>query len=49
MSWWYRHIPKYEGLNPRDGHLNNWWYYVVDYNAAIKLEYELKQQLKAKN
>ncbi len=49
MSWWYRHIPKYKGINQRDGHLNNWWHYVVDYNAAIKLEYELKQQLKASN
>ena len=49
MSWWYRHIPKYEGLNPMDGHLNNWWHYVVDYNAATKLEQELEQQQKAKN
>lgn len=42
MSWWYRHIPKFEGINPADGHLNNWWYYVVDYNAAMKKESELK-------
>jgi len=46
MSWWYSHIPKFEGINPADGHLNNWWYYVVDYNAAMKKENELKQKLK---
>ncbi|MDQ3682837.1 MAG: hypothetical protein M3352_07175, partial [Bacteroidota bacterium] len=49
MSWWYRHIPRYKDLNPKDGHLNNWWHYVVDYNAALKYEDELKQRLKARN
>ena len=42
MSWWYSHIPRYAGLNPDDGHLNNWWHYVVDYNAAMRLESQLK-------
>jgi hypothetical protein len=46
MSWWYRHIPRYEGINPKDGHLNNWWHYVVDYNAAMKKESLLKKALK---
>lgn len=45
MSWWYRHIPKYEGLNPADGHLNNWWHYVVDFNAAMEKEGQLKKKL----
>ncbi|TPE44044.1 hypothetical protein [Pontibacter mangrovi] len=45
MSWWYRHIPNFAGINPADGHLNNWWHYVVDYNAAMKQEKRLKQQL----
>lgn len=47
MSWWYRHIPHFEGINPADGHLNNWWHYVVDYNAAMKRETQLKQALKS--
>lgn len=47
MTWWYRHIPRFEGINPADGHLNNWWHYVVDYNAAMKKENELKQSLKS--
>lgn len=47
MSWWYRHIPRYEGLNPKDGHLNNWWHYVVDYNGAMKTENKLKKRFKA--
>lgn len=42
MTWWYRHIPHFAGLNKSDGHLNNWWRYVVDYTAAMKYESELK-------
>jgi hypothetical protein len=38
MTWWFRHVPHFKGLNKSDGHLNNWWHYVVDYNAAMKLE-----------
>lgn len=49
MSWWYRHIPRYEGLNRKDGHLNNWWHYVVDYNAAMKKESLLKQKFGTRN
>lgn len=42
MAWWYRHLPHFQGLNPEDGHLNNWWHYVADYNAAMKNEQTLK-------
>ncbi|MGX5690376.1 hypothetical protein [Arcticibacter tournemirensis] len=42
MCWWYRHLPHFAGLNKLDGHLNNWWHYVVDYNAAVRLENQLK-------
>ena len=42
MTWWYRHVPRFKGINPADGHLNNWWHYVVDYNAAMKKEQALK-------
>src|SRR6218665_100372 len=38
MCWWYRHIPHFAGINKQDGHLNNWWRYVADYNDAIKSE-----------
>ena len=48
MSWWYSHIPRYKGLNPKDGHLNNWWHYVVDYNAAMKKEAQLKRRMDAR-
>lgn len=44
MCWWYRHIPHFKGINKADGHLNNWWRYVVDYNAALKYEAKLKQK-----
>lgn len=42
MTWWYRHLPNFEGLNPEDGKLNNWWHYIVDYNGAIAKEKSLK-------
>ncbi len=29
MKWWFSHIPRYQGINPKDGKLNNWWHYVV--------------------
>lgn len=44
MCWWYRHLPHFKGLNKNDGHLNNWWRYVVDYNDAMRKEAELKNK-----
>jgi hypothetical protein len=44
MTWWMRHVPHFSGLNKTDGHLNNWWHYVVDYNQAMKLEQEMKRK-----
>jgi hypothetical protein len=41
MKWWFSHIPHFEGVSPEDSKLNNWWFYVVDYNEAIKLEKQL--------
>ena len=41
MTWWMRHVPHFKGINKSDGHLNNWWHYVVDYNQAVKLEKKL--------
>ena len=38
LKWWYSHIPRYKGINPVDGKLNNWWYYLVNYNEAKKKE-----------
>lgn len=43
MSWWFRHLPHFQGINSKDGHLNNWWYYVVDFNAAMKQEQNLNK------
>ncbi len=34
MRWWFSHIPHFEGINPADGKLNNWWHYVVNYEDA---------------
>jgi hypothetical protein len=44
MKWYFEHIPHYKGLCPRDNHLNNWWYYLVDYNNALKYEEQLKSE-----
>lgn len=44
MTWWMQHIPHFKGLNKADGHLNNWWHYVVDYNQAMKLEKKLSHR-----
>ena len=44
MTWWMSHIPHFKGINPEDGKLNNWWHYVVDYNAAVKKESKLIKQ-----
>ncbi|MCX6138049.1 MAG: T9SS type A sorting domain-containing protein [Ignavibacteriales bacterium] len=35
LRWWYNHIPRYEGV--KDGVLNNWWMYWLDYDAAVAL------------
>lgn len=35
LRWWYNHLPRYVGVT--DGVLNNWWHYVVDYEAAVEL------------
>lgn len=44
MKWYFSHIPHFKGLCPRDGHLNNWWYYLVDYNNALIYEAELQAE-----
>ncbi len=47
MMYFFSHIPHFKGLNQdeNDLHLNNWWYYVVDYNAAKKYEHQLLNEL----
>jgi hypothetical protein len=35
MRWWYNHLPRYVGV--KDGVLNNWWHYAIDYDAAVAL------------
>lgn len=39
MSWWFHHLPHFTCRN-RDGILNNWWAYIVDYNEGKLLETE---------
>jgi hypothetical protein len=34
MKWWLDHLPKAKGTT--EGFYNNWWRYVVDYDAAVK-------------
>jgi hypothetical protein len=34
MKWWLDHLPKNTGTT--DGFYNNWWRYIVDYDAAVK-------------
>ena len=43
MKWWLSHMPHFKGINPKDGKLNNWWYYVVNYNEAVKEESKLRK------
>ncbi len=47
MMYFFSHMPHFKGINEdeNDLHLNNWWYYVVDYNAAKKYERELQNGL----
>lgn len=35
IQWWLSHIPRFQGK--KNGVLNNWWAYVLDYPAAVKL------------
>lgn len=35
MRWWFRHLPRYTGIT--DSILNDWWYYALDYYAAVDL------------
>ncbi|MCC6397483.1 MAG: T9SS type A sorting domain-containing protein [Bacteroidetes bacterium] len=35
LRWWYGHLPRYVGVT--DGVLNNWWHYVLDFEAAEAL------------
>ncbi len=34
QRWWLNHLPKNPGV--ADGFYNNWWRYIVDYDAAVK-------------
>ena len=34
MRWWLNHLPKNAGIT--DSCFNNWWRYIVDYDAAVK-------------
>ena len=44
MNWWFSHIPHFEGINSSDGHLNNWWRYVVSWEDAVGREKTLRQK-----
>jgi len=44
MTWWFSHIPHFEGSNSSDGHLNNWWRYVVNWESAILAEKTIRQK-----
>ena len=39
MSWWFHHLPHFTCRN-KDGILNNWWAYIVDYQEGKLLETE---------
>jgi hypothetical protein len=34
QKWWLAHLPRNTGTH--DGFYNNWWRYIVDYDAAVK-------------
>ena len=36
MIWYFSHLPHFKGLNKKDGTLNNWWHYIVDWNGALE-------------
>ena len=42
MMWYFSHLPHFKGLNKKDGTLNNWWHYIVDWNGALEKVEELK-------
>jgi hypothetical protein len=35
MRWWFSHIPRFKGITK--GILNNWWYYFIDYEEAVRV------------
>ncbi len=39
MRWWFSHLPRYQGVT--DSILNDWWYYALDYYAAVQRAQEL--------
>ncbi|GAB4369208.1 MAG: hypothetical protein Kow0042_10790 [Calditrichia bacterium] len=39
MKWWMNHLPRFTGVH--EGILNNWWHYIVDYEAAVELANQL--------
>ena len=45
MIYFFGHMPHFKGLNPADGHLNNWWLYCYDYKNAMKLEAQLREEM----
>lgn len=38
MTWWFSHLPHFAGVNDADGHLNNWWRYVINWEQGIESE-----------
>ena len=42
MMWYFSHLPHFKGLNKKDGTLNNWWHYIVDWNGALEQEEKLR-------
>lgn len=45
MKWFYSHVPHFAGINEADYHLNNWWYYFIDYTKAKEYENRLRREL----
>jgi hypothetical protein len=39
LRWWYGHLPRYQGVT--DSVLNNWWHYILDFEAAVELAKQL--------
>ena len=44
MMWYFSHLPHFKGISKKDGKLNNWWHYIVDWNSAIELEAQLQKE-----
>ncbi|KKS79070.1 MAG: hypothetical protein UV54_C0043G0016 [Candidatus Beckwithbacteria bacterium GW2011_GWA2_43_10] len=34
LRWWLKHLPRVSGVDPLTGKLNNWWFYIIDYQMA---------------